>query len=86
MNSKDIDQLIDMKEQELTEEENLSSSCWEVKIDRNSDSLLFLIDSEFVFKTKLSKVKDELTVEKLSFYIQYLRENNIKGLEKIFKE
>jgi len=82
MNSKDIDQLIDMEEQELFEDENLSSSCWEAKIDRNTDSLLFLVDNEIVLKIKLSKMKEELTVEKLSFYIKFLKENDLKGLEK----
>jgi len=82
MNSKHIDQLIDIEEQELFEEENLSSSCWEAKIDRNTDSILFLIDNEVVLKTKLSKIKEEITVDKLSFYIKFLKENDIKGLEK----
>jgi len=86
MNSKDIDQLIDMEEQELLEEENLSSSCWEAKIDRNNDSILFLIDNEVVLKTKLSKIKEDITIDKLSFYIKFLKENDIKGLKKNFEE
>ena len=74
-----IDKLIDQEEQELLEnEETLAGPCWEVKVDRENDMLLFLIDSKELYR---SVIKQEPTLEKLYYYITFLKTNDISGLK-----
>ena len=80
MNSKDIGKILE-KDSDLFNDE-LMSPCWQAFVDRENDLLLFLIDDKEVLRVPLSCVDGKITVEKLTYYIQFLREDRIKELSK----
>lgn len=88
MNTKDIEKIFDDKIENdiFSFDEELSSACWEAKIDRFKKKLLFLIDNELILSVSLSKVPKPITVELLSYYIQFLRNDNIEKLKSHFKK
>jgi len=81
LNTNDINIRFDsnfLKCKYIENEENLAGPCWEVKIDRENDMLLFLIDSKELYR---SVIKQEPTLEKLYYYITFLKTNDISGLK-----
>lgn len=83
MKSKEVEKIVNKKiEEEFDEflfDEDLSSPCWEAKVDKNQ--LLFLIDGKKVLQVKAPK---NITIELLSYYIQFLKEDRIEELSKEF--
>ncbi len=88
INSKDVEKMLEDKADpgdlfNFIEEEQ-SSPCWEAKIDRDNNSLILLTDGNEQLIVPLSKV-GEVTVDKLSYYIQFLKKGNINDLAKELK-
>jgi len=87
---KEIEELIDDDAHEsghffnLDEEEQHSSPCWEVKIDRKEkNAMIFLIDGEEKLLCPLSQLDSSfLTIEKISELIKLLRTGDYKTLRK----
>lgn len=80
---KAIDKLIDKEEQELLDDEDIAGPCWEVKVDKKNNVLLFLIDNKELYR---SVIKEEPTLKKLCYYISFLKTQNISGLKDVLNE
>jgi len=62
------------------------SPCFEVKIDKEKNRMIFLIDKTEKLSASLSKYKkNEITVNLLSRYLKLLREGNMDELKKAVK-
>ena len=84
MNSKDIGKMIEDEADPGDffnfNEEDLVGPCWEAKVERENDALVFLVDGKEVLKSKLSKLGYMPTVKDLSRYIQFLKQGKLKEL------
>jgi hypothetical protein len=89
MNSKDIGKILedkaDFNDLFNFDEEDRASPCWEAKVDRDNDALVFLIDGKEILKSKLSKLGYEPTVKDLTYYIQFLKQGKLRELSKELK-
>lgn len=89
VNSKDIGKMLEDKADPGDlfnfDEDELASPCWQATVDRDNDALIFLIDSREILRAPLSNLDGEITVDRLSYYIQFLKEGKIKELAKEFK-
>lgn len=85
MNSKDIEKIIEEKidSEIISFDEELSGPCWEAKINRYENEIIFLVDGKKILTAPLPD--NELTVEKLSYYIQFLKNDEIDQLSKELK-
>jgi hypothetical protein len=85
---REIDKIIVENDYYLTEEEEESqaSPCWEVRVDRETNKLLFQIDGKEVLSYPLSKVKKPLTLEKFNSLLHILRSGDLKALKDSINE
>lgn len=86
INSGDVKKLLEegMDPGELFDFDEITSSpCWEVKVDRENGRLVFLIDREEILAAPLSAFDEsELTIERLSYFIQLLKNGEHERLKK----
>ena len=86
INSGDVNKLLDDKTDpgELFDfDDDISSPCWEVKVDRENNKFLFLIDGEEVFTAPSSNFDEsEITIDLLVHFIHLLKENDFAQIKK----
>lgn len=84
INSGDVKKLLDDKADpgELFDfDEDIKSPCWEAKVDRENGKLVFFIDREEILSAPLNNFKEsEITVERLSYFIQLLKNGEYERL------
>ena len=85
INSGDVKKFLDKTDADefLDFDDNTSSPCWEVKVDREDNKLVFLIDAKEILSSSLSNFGDtELMVEDLVYFIQILKDGDYERLKK----
>lgn len=88
INSKDIEKILDENTDPIDvaddfEESEHRSPCWEVRIDKSRNKMLFLVDREEKMSVSLAKFKaEEITVNLLSSFIKLLRDGKLDELKK----
>lgn len=89
INSKDIEKILDENTDPIDvvddfEESEHRSPCWEVRIDKSRNKMLFIVDREEKLSVSLAKFKaEEITVNLLSSFIKLLRDGKIDELKKV---
>ena len=88
INSKELGEILDDKTDpgeffDFDSEEDYRSPCWEVKIAREINAVLFLIDGKEVLRAKLElfRAEDLNNIDYLVRFIQMLKEGDIDGLK-----
>lgn len=87
INSKDIGKILDENTDpiDIIDDFELEhqSPCWEVKIDKTRNKMLFLVDKVEKLSTSLNKFKpEEITVDLLVSFINLLRAGKTDELKK----
>jgi hypothetical protein len=86
INSGDIKKLLDEKPDpgELFDfDDDTSSPCWEAKVDKEGNRLVFLIDAQEILSSSLSNFgESELTIDRLVYFIRILKEGDYERLKK----
>lgn len=91
INSKDIEKILDDNTDPIDvlddfDESEHRNPCWEVRIDRSKNKMLFLVDKEEKFSVSLTKFKSEdITVNLLASFIKLLRDGKMDELKKAIK-
>ena len=88
LNTKDINKILDENTDPIDSvlDEVRVDPCWEVKIDKEKNKMVFLIDKSEKFSTSLSKFKSEdITVDLLSSFLQLLKQGKMEELKKAVK-
>lgn len=89
INIRELDKILDensdpIEIMEESDEFEQRSPCWEAKVDKTKNKILFLVDGVEKMSTSLKKFKpDEITVGLLVGFIQLLKEGNISELKKV---
>ena len=87
INGKDIGKILDENTDPIDienfDEPEQFNPCWEVKIDKNRNKILFLIDGEEKLSTPLAKFKpEEITLDLVIGFLKLFKEKKIDELKK----
>jgi hypothetical protein len=80
-----LKRFLDFEEDEDVKVENKHGPCWNIKVNKEKQSLLFLIDGEIKLTYPLSKMQKDVTLEFLASLLEIFKAGNMNALRKKLK-